>query len=86
MKKISFFSLDIPITGKYNIEMVENSRLLICGCVGVASYTRECARICTREDDIIISGCGLSLCWAGEGKMLISGDLRTVTFEKGVKK
>ena len=61
MKKISFFSHDIPITGKYNIEMVENSRLLICGCVGVASYTRECARICTREDDIIISGCGLSL-------------------------
>ena len=86
MKKISFFSHDIPTTGKYNIEMVENSRLLICGCVGVASYTRECARICTRDDESVIAGCGVSLCRAGEGKMLISGGLRTVTFEKGAKK
>lgn len=86
MKKISFSSRDIQSAGKYNLEMVENSRLLICGCVGVASYTRECARICTRTDDILIAGCGLSLCWAGDGKLLISGELRTVSFEKGGKK
>lgn len=86
MKKLSLLSHAVPAIGKYNMEIVENSRLLICGCVGIADYSRERARICTRTDDIIITGRGLSLCWAGEGKMLISGDLRTVSFEKGEKK
>ncbi len=83
MKKIFSFAREIQITGKYNMEMVENSRLLICGCVGIAGYSCESVRICTRADDIIICGCGITLCFAGEGKLMIEGCIRSIHFEKG---
>lgn len=86
MKKIFSFAREIQIAGKYNMEMVENSRMLICGCVGIAGYTRECVRISTRVHDIVICGADITLCFAGEGKLMIEGCIRSIHFENGGKK
>lgn len=70
---------DIP-TARFTVELAENRQLFICGCTGIASYSETEVRLNTRADTVEIAGSDLSLAWAGEGKLLLTGTVRTITF------
>lgn len=70
---------EIP-TARFTVELVENRQLFICGCTGIASYSESDVMLTTRAQTVEISGTGLSLAWAGEGKLLLAGTVRTITF------
>lgn len=70
----------VPAAARFTVELVENGSLFICGCTGIVSYSETDVRLATRAQTLAVSGTGLSLAWAGEGKLLLTGAVRTVTF------
>ena len=63
-------------------EIVDRGEMMICGVTGIDEYCPCYIRIRTTRGAIGISGCALTLCWAGEKRLLLRGLLTQIEFFK----
>ncbi len=70
----------IPMIPKEILEIVERGQILISGVSGIDDYCPCRIRIKTAKGILEISGSALTLCWAGEKRLLLRGKLETVSF------
>lgn len=63
------------------IEIANRRELLISGVLGIEEYHTEKVCIKTEKGVIAVCGCSLSLCWAGEKRLLLQGKLEHLHFE-----
>ncbi len=55
---------------------------MLCGVAGIEDYSPCYIRIRTSRGAVGISGCALTLCWAGEKRLLLKGALTQIEFFK----
>lgn len=65
---------------KTTVEIFEQSRLMISGCIGVTHFSSEEIVILTKSAHVSIFGEGLTLCWAGDGRLMIKGTISCVRY------
>lgn len=70
----------IPIMPKEILEIVERGQILISGVKGIDDYCPCAVRIRTAKGILEISGTMLTLCWAGEKRLLLKGNLEQICF------
>ena len=70
-----------PILPRETLEIAERSELLLTGITGIEEYHTECVRLKTCKGIVEVSGTMLTLCWAGEKRLLLRGELLTIRFE-----
>ena len=69
-------------TPRETVEIADRAELLICGVTGIEDYSTCHIRIRTVRGAVNVSGCMLTLCWAGERKLLLHGELGQIEFLK----
>lgn len=62
------------------IEISGRDEILTCGCKGLSFYSRDEVKIIVSEGEISIRGNNLSMRWAGDGCLLIEGEISAVEF------
>lgn len=70
---------ELPRLVSSSAEISGRKEILVCGCTGLKHYSDEMVIIGTPEGQTEISGKKLVMRWAGYGKLLISGELSSVT-------
>ncbi len=70
----------IPIVPKEILEIVERGQILVSGVTGIDDYCPCLVRIKTAKGILAVTGTALTLCWAGEKRLLLKGRLETVSF------
>ena len=70
----------IPVVPKEILEIVERGQILISGVTGIDDYCPCLVRIKTARGILAVTGTVLTLCWAGEKRLLLKGRLETVSF------
>lgn len=80
MKRISKEDVVKPLTA----EIVGTREMLLCGCTGIIHFSCERMGIRARTVSVWVSGEGLSLCWAGDGKLMIRGKISLVEYKGDV--
>lgn len=86
MKKFSHTRSHIPqapILPKETLEIAERRELLIAGVIGIEDYHTEKVRIKTTLGIVEAYGSSVSLCWAGEKRLLLRGKFEGLKFEIG---
>ncbi len=63
-----------------SLEILERGELLFSGVSGIEGYSPDCVRVRTAKGTVAVSGRCLSLCWAGEKRLLLRGRIETVCF------
>ena len=72
----------VPPIPRETLEIAERRELLICGVNGIGEYSRETIRILTAKGEIAVVGEKLTLCWAGERRLMLRGEIGQIVFEK----
>lgn len=70
-----------PMLPKETLELAERRELLISGVSGIEDYHTEKVRVKTCKGIVEASGTALTLCWAGEKRLLLRGNFRELRFE-----
>ena len=70
----------IPMVPKEILEIVERGQILVSGVTGIEEYCPSLVRIKTAKGILAITGSALTLCWAGEKRLLLKGNLESVSF------
>ena len=70
----------IPMVPKEILEIVERGEILISGVTGIEEYHPCLVRIKTSKGILAITGTALTLCWAGEKRLLLKGNTESVSF------
>ena len=70
-----------PVLPKETLEIAERRELLISGVIGIEDYHTEKVRIKTAKGIIEVYGSSVSLCWAGENRLLLRGYFEGIRFE-----
>lgn len=70
-----------PILPKETLEIAERRELLLTGVTGIEDYHTEKVRLKTCKGIVEVTGIQLTLCWAGEKRLMLCGELETVRFE-----
>lgn len=70
-----------PILPKETLEIAERRELLIGGVLGIEDYHTEKVRIKTTMGVVEAYGSSVSLCWAGEKRLLLRGHFEGLKFE-----
>ena len=84
MKKKKLPSPSIPKASAIPLETIEISNrkeLLLSGVLGIEEYQTENVRIKTEKGIVAVGGSSLSLCWAGEKRLLLRGCFESLRFE-----
>ncbi|MBQ3489477.1 MAG: YabP/YqfC family sporulation protein [Clostridia bacterium] len=84
MKKKTAIPYSVPKASPIPHETLELSNrreLLLCGVLGIEEYHPEKVRIKTERGIVEICGSSLSLCWAGEKRLLLRGCFEYLRFE-----
>lgn len=68
------------------LEIANRCELLLCGVLGIEEYCTEKVRLRTDRGIIEICGTSLTLCWAGEKRLLLRGPLECLRFENRAPK
>ena len=63
------------------LEISNRHEILISGVLGIEEYRTEKVCIKTEKGLVAVCGCSLSLCWAGEKRLLLKGRLENLHFE-----
>lgn len=63
-----------------SVEISGKSEVLICLCRGLLFYSSERIETDTPLGEITVCGERLTMRWAGDGKLLICGIIRSVNF------
>ena len=70
-----------PILPRESVEIAGRREMLADGVCGIAAYSKECIRIKTKCGIIAITGSALTLCWSGEHRLLLRGNIQNIAFE-----
>jgi hypothetical protein len=70
-----------PVLPNETIEIAERRELLISGVLGIEDYHTEKVRIKTSKGIVEAYGASVSLCWAGEHRLLLRGYFEGLRFE-----
>ena len=70
-----------PMLPKETLELAERRELLITGVSGIEDYHTEKVRVKTCRGIVEALGTALSLCWAGEKRLLLRGNFTELRFE-----
>lgn len=84
MKKIPRVTPPVPkapILPRETLEIAERRELLIAGVLGIEDYHTEKVRIKTSLGIVEAYGSSVSLCWAGEKRLLLRGYFEGLRFE-----
>lgn len=71
-----------PVLPHETIEIAERKEILLTGVLGIEDYHMEKVRIKTVKGFVELQGNSISLCWAGEKRLLLRGNFQTLHFEK----
>lgn len=71
-----------PILSRETLEIAERRELLLTGVTGIEDYHTEKVRLKTCKGIVEVSGTMLTLCWAGEKRLLLCGELEHIRFEE----
>ena len=71
-----------PPIPRETLEICDRRELLIAGVLGILEYSEQ--RVCIRTTGGAVTVCGnaLTLCWAGEKRLLLRGDMEAITFSQ----
>lgn len=64
-----------------SVEISGRSEVLISGCAGITRFSENEIGVRTEGAPVSVKGESLSLCWAGEGRLMIKGRVDAVVFE-----
>jgi len=81
-KKAPIYSVPKPSPiPQETLEISNRKELLIAGVLGIEEYHTE--KVCIKTEKGLVAVCGnsLSLCWAGEKRLLLRGRLEDLHFE-----
>lgn len=68
------------ITQELNIEISDGRAVLISGCGGIIGFSDTEIGLSTVSRPVWITGEKLALSWAGEGRLMIKGEIASVGF------
>lgn len=89
MKKKNVPSVHAPKSSPIShetLEILNRCELLLCGVLGIEEYRTEKIRLQTDRGIVEICGSSLTLCWAGEKRLLLRGCLEYIRFENSPPK
>lgn len=66
-----------PIT-RQALEMTDG-KLLICGCIGLSHFSDTKISVRRPKSTVTVEGISLKLMWAGNGKILIYGCIKSIS-------
>lgn len=69
------------ILPRETLEIAERRELLLTGVTGIEDYHTENVRFKTCKGIVEVSGTSLTLCWAGEKRLLLCGEIEVLRFE-----
>ena len=69
-----------PIS-RETLEISNRCELLLCGVLGIEEYHTDQVRLRTDRGIVEICGSALTLCWAGEKRLLLRGRFECLRFE-----
>ena len=72
---------NVPSLPRETIEIAERREFLISGVLGIEDYHTEKVRIKTAKGIVEVYGKTISLCWAGEKRLLLRGYFEGLHFE-----
>lgn len=87
MKKISQVKQALPkapILPKETLEIAERREILLAGVLGIDDYHTEKVRVKTTMGIVEAYGSSVSLCWAGEKRLLLRGCFEGLRFENNL--
>lgn len=70
-----------PILPRETIEIADRREFLLAGVLGIEDYHTEKVRIKTTMGIVEAYGSSVSLCWAGEKRLLLRGRFEGLRFE-----
>ena len=81
-KKAPIYSVPAPSPiPNETLEILNRRELLISGVLGIEEYRTEKVCVKTEKGIVAVCGCALSLCWAGDKRLLLRGCLTDLHFE-----
>ena len=72
------------ILPKETLEIAERREILLAGVLGIDDYHTEKVRVKTTLGIVEAYGSSVSLCWAGEKRLLLRGHFEGLKFENTV--
>ena len=87
MKKFPQDTTCVPkasILPKETIEIAERREILLTGVLGIEDYHTEKVRVKTSMGIVEAYGSCVSLCWAGEKRLLLRGHFEGLRFERSI--
>ena len=70
-----------PLLPREILEIAERRELLITGVLGIEDYRTDNVRIRTSKGIVEAYGASVTLCWAGEKRLLLRGRFEGLRFE-----
>lgn len=71
--------ITVPKIIKSSVELSGTAEALVTGCLGLVFYAQNEVRIKTPEGELSVLGEKLIMRWAGAGKLLVSGNISSVS-------
>ena len=68
------------------LEIADRKEILIAGVSGIEDYHTERVRVRTCRGIVEAAGDSILLCWSGEKRLLLRGNIREVRFEEAALK
>ena len=73
-----------PILPKETLEIAERREILLAGVLGIDDYHTEKVRVKTTLGIVEAYGSSVSLCWAGDKRLLLRGHFEGLRFENAL--
>ena len=64
-----------------SVEISGRGEVLISGCTGILRFSEDEIGVRTESSPVAVRGAKLTLCWAGEGRLMIKGRIDAVLLE-----
>ena len=73
----------LSVMRETSVEISNGRAVLISGCAGIVGFSETEIGVSTCGRPVTVRGERLSLSWAGEGRLMIKGDVVSVEFGRG---
>jgi len=70
-----------PVFSPLSVEILGTCEMLVSGCAGIIHFSAEKIGVRTSGPSVWVSGDELTLCWAGDGKLMIKGRICAVEYK-----
>jgi len=71
------------MTRETSVEISNGRAVLISGCAGIVGFSDTEIGVSTCGRPVTVRGERLALSWAGEGRLMIKGEITSVEFGRG---